>query len=249
LRLAGTYAVEEPGLFSVLSPEFSARTQLELAPTFVGTGEALNLARHGQADVVWCHSRADEDAFISEGYGINRRDVMYSEFVVVGPSADPAQIAGSSSAVEAFAWLSRVRAPFVSSGDQSGTHSRELALWKLAGVEPDPSWHASLHAGTLATLREASKRGAYAFTDLPTFLIHEQQLALKVLVRGDSRLHNPYGVIAVNPDRFPDCDYEGAMAFIDFLTSEAGQQLIADYGRKRFGTPLFHPLVERGGVD
>lgn len=249
LRLASTYAVEEPGLFAVLSPEFSARTQRTLAPTFVGSGEALERAKAGLADVVWCHSRPNEDAFISEGYGINRRDVMYSEFVIVGPSSDPAHIAGSGSAVAALTQLSRARAAFLSRGDQSGTQLRELALWKLAGIEPDPSWYTSLHAGTVATLSEASKRGAYALSDLPTFLMQEQHLALKVLVRGDSRLHNPYGVIAVNPDRFPDSDYEGAMAFIDFLTSAAGQSLIADYGRERFGTSLFHPLAERGGID
>jgi tungstate transport system substrate-binding protein len=249
LRLAGTYSVEEPGLFSVLSPEFSARTQRKLAATFVGSGEALELAKQGQADVVWSHARPEEDAFVSDGYGINLRDVMYSEFVIVGPSADPAKIAGASSAVDALARLSRVRAAFVSRGDQSGTQARELALWKLAGVEPDPSWYSSLHAGTLATLREASQRGAYALSDLPTFLTQEQQLALKVLVRGDSRLHSPFAVVAVNPDRFPDSDYEGAMTFIDFLTSEVGQELIANYGRARFGTPLFHPLAERGGID
>lgn len=249
LRLASTYAVEEPGLFAILSPEFSARTQRTLAPTFVGSGEALELAKVGQADVVWSHSRPSEDAFISEGYGLNRRDVMYSEFVIVGPSADPAKISGSGSAVEALTRLSRARAPFVSRGDQSGTQLRELALWKLAGIEPDPSWYTSLHAGTVATLSEASKRRAYALSDLPTFLMQEHQLALQVLVRGDSRLHNPYGVIAVNPDRFPDTDYEGAMAFIDFLTSAAGQAVIADYGRELFGTSLFHPLADRGGID
>lgn len=139
LRLAVTYAVEEPGLFSVLSPEFGARTQRTLAPTFVGSGDALELAKAGQADVVWSHSRPDEDAFISEGYGINRRDVMYSEFVIVGPSSDPAKIAGAASAVEALARLSRARAPFVSRGDHSGTQLRELALWKLAGIKPDAS--------------------------------------------------------------------------------------------------------------
>ncbi len=241
--------MEEPGLFSVLGPEFSARTQRALAPTFVGSVEALELAKSGQADVVWSHSRPSEDAFISQGYGLNRRDVMYSEFVIVGPSSDPAKIGGSSSAVEALVRLSRARAPFVSRGDQSGTQLREIELWKLAGIEPDPSWHTSLHAGTVATLSEASKRGAYAISDLPTFLVQEQRLALQVLVRGDSRLHNPYGIMAVNPDRFPDSDYEGAMALIDFLTSATGQRLISDYGRERFGTSLFHPLADRGGID
>lgn len=249
LRLASTYSVEESGLFSVVSPAFSARTQRTLAPTFVGSGDALELAKAGQADVVWSHSRASEDAFVGEGYGLNRCDVMYSEFVIVGPGSDPARIAGSGSAVDALAQLALARAPFISRGDRSGTHVRELSLWKLGGIEPGPSWYTSLHAGGLDTLSEASKRGAYALSDLPTFLAHEQELALKVLVRGDSRLHNAYGVIAVNPERFPGSDYEGAMAFVDFLTSAAGQGLVADYGRERFGTPLFHPLAETGGID
>ena len=249
LRLVTTYTLEESGIFSELSRAFSAQTGRPLAPVFVGSGDALERGKAGQADVVWCHSRASEDAFVSEGYGINRRDVMYSEFVLVGPRSDPAEIAGSDSAVAALAQLSRVHAAFISRGDQSGTHVRELSLWKQANLTPDPAWYTSLHAGMLDTLEEASKRHAYALSDLPTFLTHEQGLALSVLVRGDSRLHNPYGVIAVNPDRFPESDYEGAMAFIDFVTSEAGQTLIADYGRERFGTPLFHPLAETGGID
>ena len=122
-------------------------------------------------------------------------------------------------------------------------------MWKLAGVEPEAPWYTRLHAGMVDALREASTRGAYALTDLPTFLMHEQEFALQLLVRGDSRLRNAYGVIAVNPDRFPGSDYEGAMAFIDFLTSAAGQQLIADYGGERFGMPLFHPLAESEGIE
>jgi len=229
--------------------EFTTRTQRTLAPSFVGSGEALERAAAGQADVVWTHARPSEDAFVMQGNGINRRDVMYSEFVIVGPASDPAQIKGSLSAVEALLRVARAGAPFISRGDQSGTHVRELALWKLAAVEPEPSWHTSLHAGMVGTLTRASERGAYTLVDLPTFLVHEQLLALQVLLRGDTRLHNPYGIIAVNPARFPDTDYDGAMAFIDFVTSPAGQDLIRDYGRERFGTLLFHPMIELEDVD
>jgi tungstate transport system substrate-binding protein len=249
LRLASTSSLGDSGLFPIVSQAFSARTQRTLVPTFVGSGQALERARAGQADVVWVHSRLSEDAFVIEGYGINRRDVMYSEYVIVGPASDPAKIKNSISAVEAFARLARARAPFVSRGDQSGTHARELSLWKLAEVEVEPAWYTDLHAGMVATLTQASERGAYALSDLPTFLVQEAQLALKVLVRGDARLHNPYGIIAVNPARFPDTDYEGAMALVDFVTSPAGQDLIREYGRERFGTPLFHPLLETGGID
>jgi tungstate transport system substrate-binding protein len=249
LRLASTYSLQESGLFPVVSREFTARTQRTLVASFVGSGEALEQAKAGGADVVWVHSRRSEDAFVVEGYGINRRDVMYSEFVIVGPPSDPAKIAASGSVVEALLQLSRARAPFVSRGDQSGTHMRELSLWKLAEVEPEPSWYTQLHAGMLGTLTEASTAGAYTLSDLPTFLMNQAPLALKVLVRGDARLRNPYGVIAVNPTRVPGTDYAGAMSFIDFLTSSVGQDLIRDYERERFGTGMFHPLVETESVD
>ena len=249
LRLASTHSFEESGLFAVVSQEFTARTQRTLAASFAGSGEALEEAKQGRADVVWVHSRRSEDAFVVEGYGINRRDVMYSEFVIVGPPSDPAKIAESGSAVEALLRLSHARARFVSRGDESGTHVRELSLWKLAEVEPEPSWYKRLHAGMVATLTEASEEGAYTLSDLPTFLMNQAPLALKILVRGDARLRNPYGVIAVNPTQLPGTDYGGAMSFIDFVTSSVGQDLIRDYERERFGTVMFHPLVETESVD
>jgi len=200
------------------------------------------MGRAGQADLVLVHARALEDAFVSEGYGINRRDVMYSEYVIVGPPSDPAGIGGLSSAVEALGRLSRARAPFVSRGDASGNQTRELELWSLASVEPDPAWYQSLGAGMLETLTRASALGAYALADRPTYLVNQSRLELKVLVRGDSRLHNAYGVIAVNPTRVKDTHYAGAAAFIDFLTSSSARAIIAEFGRAEFGAPLFSPL-------
>ena len=249
LRVATSYSLQDSGLFAAVEAQFTSQTQRALQPFFVGTGEALDLGRAGKVDVVWVHSRPSEDAFLSEGFGLNRRDVMYSEYVIVGPPSDPALISGVSSVVEALATLSRNQAPFVSRGDQSGNHKRELSLWKLASIEPQGPWYSSLQAGMLPALRQAGERGAYLLTDLPTFLIHQGQLNLKVMVRGDSRLHNPYGILAVNPTRVSGVDYAGAMAFIDFVTSPALQALILDFGREQYAAPLFEPLARTEAVE
>jgi len=241
VRLATSSSIQDSGLYAVLAPAFEREAGQALKPSFAGTGEALAMARAGQADVVWVHSRAAEDAFVSEGYGLNRRDVMHSEYVIVGPARDPAQVEGLVSSVDALTKIARGGAAFASRGDNSGNHARERDLWRLTGIEPTEPWYTVLHAGMLPTLQLASERGAYALTDVATYLVNQQRLQLKILVRGDARLENRYAVIAVNPAKLSGVNYEGAMAFIDFVTSDAARTIIADFGRSAYGASLFVP--------
>ena len=243
LRLATSHSLEESGLFQRLAPMFREATGIDVKPAFVGTGRALALGRSQQADVVWVHSRPQEDAFVDAGYGINRHEIMFSEYVIVGPAEDPAGTAKLDSAVEALRRIAQASAPFVSRGDGSGNHTRETALWKLAGIKPKAPWYTSQKQGMLAVLEVASKGGGYALTDQPTFLVHKRQLKLVVLVRGDGRLENPYSVIAVNPAKVQGVNYAGAIAFIDFVTGSAAQTTIGDFGKDRYGVPLFQPLA------
>jgi tungstate transport system substrate-binding protein len=241
LRVATSTSLEHSGMFAAVAEEFEQTTQRALTKAFVGTGRALALGRSGAADVVLVHSRVSEDAFVAEGYGINRRDVMYSEYVIVGPPNDPARIRGLESAVDAFHKLAGAKNQFVSRGDDSGNHDRERELWKLAGLEPQGPWYEPLDAGMWVTLKRASDSGAYALSDLPTYVVNRDKLRMSILVGGDERLKNRYAVIAVNPTRVSPVDYSGAMDFVDFLTSPAARALIGDFGRAEYGLPLFLP--------
>jgi tungstate transport system substrate-binding protein len=249
VRLATSTSIRDSGLYAALAPSFEREAGQALIATFSGSGEALTMARAGQADVVWAHSRAAEDAFVSEGFGLNRRDVMHNEFVIVGPAGDPAQVEGLDSSIDALTKIARVGAAFTSRGDNSGTHARERDLWRLAGLEPTEPWYTVAQAGMLPTLEHASERGAYALTDIATYLVNRERLQLKILVRGDARLENRYAVIAVNPSKLSGVNYEGAMAFIDFLTSDATRALIADFGRSEYGAPLFVPVREAASAE
>jgi len=249
VRLATSTSLRDSGLYAVLAPTFEREAGQTLQATFSGSGEALAMARAGQADVVWAHSRAAEDAFVSEGFGLNRRDVMQNEYVIVGPAGDPAQVEGLDSTVDALTKIARGRAAFASRGDNSGTHAREQDLWRLTGLEPTEPWYTALHAGMLPTLQLASERGAYALTDIATYLVNQDRLQLKILVRGDARLENRYAVIAVNPAKLSGVNYEGAMAFIDFVTSDATRAIIADFGRSAYGASLFVPSREAAGAE
>jgi tungstate transport system substrate-binding protein len=241
LRVATSASLEHSELFAALAREFEQRAQRALKPAFVGTSQALELARGGAADVVLVHSRVSEDAFVAEGYGINRRDVMYSEYVIVGPPDDPAKIRQLSSAVDAFRALSAAEGPFFSRGDGSGNHDRERELWELAGVEPSAPWYTPLDAGMWVTLQRASERGAYALSDLQTYVVNRGKLRSNLLLRGDVRLQNRYAIIAVNPMRVSRVDYSGAMDLVDFLTSPAAREMIGGFGRAEYGLPLFVP--------
>jgi tungstate transport system substrate-binding protein len=246
LRLATSYSVGDSGLFPVLERAFRAETGLPITASFVGSAAALTKGRRGEADVVLVHERGMEDAFVEEGFGLNRCDVMHSDFLIVGPRDDPAGVRGLTSAVEALAALASKRAAFFSRADDSGNHVRERSLWQLAGIVPEAPWYEETRAGMLATLKRASERGGYTLVDRPTYLSNRRGLALDVVVAGDSRLYNAYGVMAVNPLKVDGVNYDGAVRFMDFLTGPKAAAVIRDFGRAEFGEPLFVPVGDGG---
>jgi tungstate transport system substrate-binding protein len=251
LRLATTTSTADSGLLDAILPVFEERYGARVEVIAVGTGQALELGQNGDVDVVLVHARAREDAFVAEGFGVNRRDVMYNDFVIVGPEADPASIAGLSSAKDAFSAIATAQAPFASRGDESGTHSKELSIWKSAGVEPsaEMAWYRSLGQGMGETLLTADQLGAYTLTDRGTWLAQRESLpGLTILFGGetidanpDSALYNPYGVIPVNPERHQGINAELAEAFAVWITSPETAELIGGYGVDRFGQALFFP--------
>ena len=239
-------SVYDTGLIDQLNAAFGERFGVRVKVIAVGTGAALRLAQEGNVDLVLVHAREAEDEFLWGGWGINRRDVMYNDFVLVGPPDDPAGIAGLESAAEALRRLAAAQARFLSRGDESGTHRRELALWEAAGVTPSGPWYMESGKGMGDTLVQASLMGAYTLTDRGTFIALRDRLELQVLVEGplnggDPLLMNPYGVIAVNPAVYPDRNYVLAMAYIGFLTSPEGQRIIDEF--RVNGERLFVPMA------
>jgi tungstate transport system substrate-binding protein len=230
--MASTTSTEQSGLFAHLLPAFTRDTGIVVRVVAQGTGQALDTARRGDADLVMVHDRKAEEAFVAEGYGLARRDVMYNDFVLVGPRTDPARIAGGRDVAEALRRIERARAVFVSRGDRSGTHAAELRLWALAGVElgaPKPGWYRESGSGMGPTLNVASGMNAYALADRGTWLGFRNRGELAILVEGDARLFNQYGVIVVNPARHPHVKAEAAQRFADWVVSPAGQQAIAAF--------------------
>jgi tungstate transport system substrate-binding protein len=244
LRLATTTSTDNSGLLAFLIPLFHANAGITVRVISVGTGKALKLGENGDVDVVLVHSRPDEDRFIAQGHGVNRRDVMYNDFVIVGPANDPATVRGMRDAIEAFSRIADAQASFVSRGDDSGTHKMELRYWvKLERQPEDNSRYRSAGRGMGEVLLMASELRAYALTDRATFYAMRDKLDLEILVEGDARLFNPYGVMAVNPAKYPDINFEGAMRFIKWLTSAKGQQAIAAF--RIAGKQLFFPGAGR----
>lgn len=239
LKLATTTSTVDTGLLDALLPPFEKANGLTADVISVGTGKALALARNGDVDAVLVHARADEDRLVADGEGVNRRDVMYNDFVLLGPAKDPAGVAGKNDAAGAFAAVARAAAPFVSRGDDSGTHKKEKELWKAAGVTPSGGWYMEAGQGMGATLMMADEKGAYCLADRATAVAFGGKIALRTLCEGDKRLLNPYGVIAVSPAKHPGVNYRGAMALIAWLTSLEGQRMIG--GFKMNGVVLFHP--------
>lgn len=229
LLVQSTTSTENSGLFDHLLPIFTRETGIMVRVVAVGTGQALENARRGDADVVIVHARALEDAFVAEGYGVERFDLMWNDFVVIGPAADPAGVAEAASAADALARIAAAAAPFASRGDDSGTHVAERALWSTAGVEPFGSWYLETGSGMGATLNVAAGRGAYALTDRATWAAFQNRDGLALLFEGDPALTNAYGVIIVDPDRHPHVRISDAQAFVDWLLSDAGQAAIADF--------------------
>ncbi len=238
--LATTTSTQDSGLLDVLVPLFEKQTGYTVKVIAVGTGAALRMGERGDADVLLVHAPPAEEAFMEAGHGIEREYVMYNDFVIVGPAEDPAQVRGMTDAVAALKRIAGAKALWISRGDDSGTHKKEKALWKEAGITPGGEWYQESGQGMGATLRIASEKGAYTLTDRGTYLNLRDTLSLDILVEGDPRLYNVYHVIVVNPDKHPDINVEGARAFADFMTSPQVQDIIREYGVDKFGEPLFH---------
>lgn len=242
IRLATTTSTDNSGLLRFLLPKFEAGYGAPVRVISVGTGKALKLGENGDVDAVLVHSRPDEDRFVAEGYGVERHDVMYNDFVVAGPVADQARVRGRD-VIEAFRRIARAKAMFVSRGDESGTHKMELGYWKAAGVEAQSNpGYRSAGLGMGEVLLMASEMRAYTLSDRATYGAMRQKIELAVLVEGDPRLFNPYGIIAVNPAKHPHTNYQGAMALIDWITSKEGQTAIASF--KVAGEQLFYPSAK-----
>jgi len=244
ITLASTTSTEQSGLFAHLLPRFAAATGITVRVVAQGTGQALETGRRGDADVVLVHSRTAEDAFVAAGYGVERLDVMVNDFVIVGPLQDPAGIAGGSDAVAAFRAIAAAEATFASRGDDSGTHQAELGLWAIAGIDPAGSWYRELGSGMGPTLNTAAQLPAYTLTDRGTWRSFANRGPLEIMVEGDERLTNPYGVILVDPARHPHVEAAAGQAFIDWLVSEEGQAAIASFTID--GEQLFFPTADKG---
>ena len=244
LTLTTTTSTYDTGLVDELNAGFEAAFGVAVDAVAQGTGAALETARNGDADVVMVHARSKEDAFLRAGHGLNRRDLMFNDFVVLGPPADPAGIDGMASATEAFTAIAEAGATIVSRGDDSGTHATELAVWEAAGVEPAGSWYRAAGSGMGEVLTQANETPAYTLADRGTYLARRSTLDVGIRVQGPIEggpaiLANPYGIIAVNPGVHEDVNYDLAMAYIGYVTSPEGQQLIQEYTVE--GEPLFFP--------
>ena len=241
LILATTTSTQDSGLLDEWVPMFEAENPYSVKVIAVGSGQAMEMGRSGECDVMLVHSPAEEEKMVADGYAVDRKAVMHNNFLVVGPASDPAGVKGATSAVEAFKKIAEAQWPFASRGDGSGTHARELKVWKEAGIEPQGAWYVETGKGMADTLRVASERKAYTLTDDATYLKLKEELELEALYGGDPVLYNNYHVMNVNPDKYPDVDYEGAQAFNAFCTSPQAQEFLLAYGADRFGRPLFEP--------
>ena len=239
LRLATTTSVQDSGLMPYLVPVFENKYRCKVDVIAVGSGQALKLASNGDVDMVIAHDPAAEKRFLSDGWGINHRTFMMNDFVILGPSSDPAQIRGMQSASQAFSKIQKSNSTFISRGDESGTHKRELDLWQKAGVKPAGAWRLEIGQGMGAVLTMANEKQAYTICDRATWLTRKDQLNLKVLVEGDPDLINYYSAMQVNPSKFPSVKKELSAQMINWLCSSEGQKLIGDY--KANGNRLFKP--------
>lgn len=240
LILATTTSTQDSGLLDELVPAFEKATGYQVKTVAVGTGQALAMGQQGNADVLLAHAPAKETALMDGGYGVDRRVVAHNYFLVVGPTADPAGIGTAKTATEAFTKIAAAKATFVSRGDGSGTETKELAIWEKAGVTPKgQAWYLQSGQGMGATLQIASQKQAYTLADNATLTANASKLKLTSLVKGDPFLLNIYHVISVNPAKWPKVNSVGAKAFADFVTSSAGQELIAGFGKAKYGQPLF----------
>jgi len=242
ITLASTTSTQQSGLFAHLLPAFTARTGIDVRVVAVGTGQALAIGRNGDADVLLVHDRAAELRFVADGWGIDRHEVMYNDFVVVGPKADPAGIAGARDTIAALGRIAAARAPFITRGDDSGTHAAEKRFWRDAGIAPAGGWYRDIGGGMGAALNMAAAMDAHTLSDRGTWLSFRNRRDLTILVEGDRRLFNQYGVMLVNPARHPGVKAREGRAFVEWLVSAEGQATIAGY--RIGGEPLFFPNAE-----
>ncbi|MGZ3182218.1 MAG: substrate-binding domain-containing protein [Telluria sp.] len=239
IRMSTTTSTDNSGLLPYLLPMFEKKFNAKVNVIAVGTGKALELAKNGDVDVTLVHARPAEDKFVSEGWGVNRRDVMYNDFIIAGPASDPAHIAGGKDVLAAFRKIASSGAKFISRGDNSGTDMMEKGYWKEAGVQPAGAAYVSAGVGMGQVLTMAAELNAYTLTDRATYATYKAKTGLVIAVEGDPKMFNPYGIIAVNPARHPGVNYKGAMQLVEWITSPEGQQAIA--GFKPTGAQLFFP--------
>lgn len=248
--LVSTTSTEDSGLLDVLLPAFTKQSGYQVSLVATGSGQALKIAGEGNADVVLLHSPAAEKEFMDKGLGMDRRLVMHNDFIIVGPESDPASLHTQLKAVDSFKVIFSSASTFVSRGDESGTHVKELALWKNAGLDPaGKTWYLETGQGQGVTLSIASEKQAYALTDRGTFLAYKANLDLALLFENDPVLLNVYHVITVNPQKWPKVNVEGAQAFANFITSKEGQDIIREFGVKEYGQPLFFPDADKTDAD
>ncbi|NLY77034.1 MAG: extracellular solute-binding protein [Tissierellia bacterium] len=243
LILATTTSTQDSGLLDYILPEFEKETGITVDVVAVGTGQALEMGKNGEADILLVHAKASEEEFVSEGHGLERRDVMYNDYILVGPKDDPAKLKENygNDIVGALKAIAENKATFVSRGDDSGTHKKELALWKETGITPEGDWYLEAGSGMGDVLAMANEELAYTISDRATYLSMKDTLDLEILVEGDENLFNQYGIIPVNPDKNDKINAEGAQKFMEWLLSDKTQELIGSFGVEEFGQPLFTP--------
>lgn len=250
ILLATTTSTQDSGLLDVLVPMFEEQSGYTVQTIAVGSGEAMKMGEEGNADVLLVHAPASEKDFMAAGNGTDRFLVMHNDFIIVGPAADPAGIKGMTSAADAFKAIFEAGAPFITRGDDSGTHKKELALWKAAELDPaGQAWYIETGQGMGASMTVASEKEACILTDRATYLANKDNYQLEILVEGDTNLLNVYHVITVNPEKWPDVNYEGALAFANFMIDPETQKVIGKYGKDKFGQPLFFPDADKTDAD
>jgi len=246
--LATTTSTQDTGLLDVLVPEFEKKTGYKVKVIAVGSGAAMEMGKRGEADVLLVHAPQAEKELIDSGVGINYRLVMHNDFIVVGPPDDPAGIKGSN-VLEAFKKIADKKMTFVSRGDESGTHKKEKELWSLAGIKPEGSWYQQSGTGMGQTLNITNEKQGYTLSDRGTYLAHKRNINLVVLVEKDKNLLNIYHVMQVNPEKFSKVNSEGGKAFVEFMVSPEAQSIISEYGRDKYGEPLFTPDAGKSEAD
>lgn len=241
--LSTTTSTQDSGLLDFLLPIFTEETGIEVKTIAVGTGKALQMGRDGEADVLLVHSKADEIKFVEEGYGTERRDVMYNDYILVGPKDDPLNLKTDypNNILEGLKRIAEKEAVFVSRGDDSGTHKKELSIWKTANIEPSGAWYLEAGAGMGDVLKITSDKQGYTISDRGTYLSMRDVLDLEIIIEGDENLFNQYGVIPVNPEKNPHVNIDAAIEFMNWITSDRVQDLIKEFGVEEYGQPLFIP--------